>query len=93
MCLSVSVRLREQETESIVSALCVCPVSRFVCIVVGRLYLTLVSSCCLFFFSLLLFFFPGRIVRAKRIVEAANAKEYEYMEGSIPMEWDGKSGQ
>ncbi|XP_004547269.3 NADH dehydrogenase [ubiquinone] 1 alpha subcomplex assembly factor 2 isoform X1 [Maylandia zebra] len=29
-----------------------------------------------------------RIVRAKRIVEAANAKEYEYMEGSIPMEWD-----
>lgn len=46
-----------------------------------------------FFFSLLLFFFPGRIVRAKRIVEAANAKEYEYMEGSIPMEWDGKSGQ
>lgn len=92
MCLSVSLRLREQETESIVSALCVCPVSRFVCIVVGCLYLTLVSSCCLFF-CLLLFFFPGRIVRAKRIVEAANAKEYEYMEGSIPMEWDGKSGQ
>ncbi|XP_006789857.1 NADH dehydrogenase [ubiquinone] 1 alpha subcomplex assembly factor 2 [Neolamprologus brichardi] len=30
----------------------------------------------------------GRIVRARRIVEAANAKEYEYMEGSIPMEWD-----
>uniref|UniRef100_A0A3Q0QV50 NADH:ubiquinone oxidoreductase complex assembly factor 2 n=1 Tax=Amphilophus citrinellus TaxID=61819 RepID=A0A3Q0QV50_AMPCI len=30
----------------------------------------------------------GRIVRAKRIVEAANPKEYEYMEGSIPMEWD-----
>lgn len=46
-----------------------------------------------FFFLCFCFFFPGRIVRAKRIVEAANAKEYEYMEGSIPMEWDGKSGQ
>ncbi|CAK6950578.1 NADH dehydrogenase 1 alpha subcomplex assembly factor 2 [Scomber japonicus] [Scomber scombrus] len=30
----------------------------------------------------------GRLVRAKRMVEAANPTEYEYMEGSIPMEWD-----
>lgn len=61
-----------------------------------RCWASLSHSCFLmlsFFFSLLLFFFPGRIVRAKRIVEAANAKEYEYMEGNIPMEWDGKSGQ
>lgn len=38
------------------------------------------------------FFFPGRVVRAKRIVEAANPNEFEYTEGSIPMEWDGESG-
>lgn len=90
ICVSVSVRLCKQETESIVSALCVCFVvfSRFVCIVVGHLYLTLVSSCCLFFFLSS----PGRILRAKRTVEAANPKEYEYVEGSIPIEWDGKSG-
>ncbi|KAM3611729.1 uncharacterized protein V6R79_023289 [Siganus canaliculatus] len=30
----------------------------------------------------------GRLVRAKRIVVAANPSEYEYTEGSIPMEWD-----
>ncbi|KAM6943784.1 NADH dehydrogenase [ubiquinone] 1 alpha subcomplex assembly factor 2 [Lycodopsis pacificus] len=30
----------------------------------------------------------GRLVRAKRMVEAANPTEYEYIEGSIPMEWD-----
>ncbi|KAG7264432.1 hypothetical protein CRUP_011912 [Coryphaenoides rupestris] len=30
----------------------------------------------------------GRNVRAKRMVEAANPKEYQYMEGSIPTEWD-----
>ncbi|KAM8866742.1 NADH dehydrogenase [ubiquinone] 1 alpha subcomplex assembly factor 2 [Synchiropus picturatus] len=30
----------------------------------------------------------GRVVRAKRIVEAANPTEFEYMEGSIPTEWD-----
>ncbi|KAM3868159.1 NADH dehydrogenase [ubiquinone] 1 alpha subcomplex assembly factor 2 [Diretmus argenteus] len=30
----------------------------------------------------------GRIVRAKRMVVAANPTEYEYMEGSIPSEWD-----
>ncbi|XP_070689250.1 NADH dehydrogenase [ubiquinone] 1 alpha subcomplex assembly factor 2 [Pempheris klunzingeri] len=30
----------------------------------------------------------GRLVRAKRMVVAANPTEYEYMEGSIPMEWD-----
>ncbi|XP_054466726.1 NADH dehydrogenase [ubiquinone] 1 alpha subcomplex assembly factor 2 [Anoplopoma fimbria] len=30
----------------------------------------------------------GRAVRAKRMVEAANPTEYEYIEGSIPMEWD-----
>ncbi|CAL8344920.1 unnamed protein product [Lota lota] len=30
----------------------------------------------------------GRSVRAKRMVEAANPTEYEYMEGSIPSEWD-----
>ncbi|XP_044053553.1 NADH dehydrogenase [ubiquinone] 1 alpha subcomplex assembly factor 2 isoform X2 [Siniperca chuatsi] len=29
-----------------------------------------------------------RPVRAKRIVVAANPTEYEYIEGSIPMEWD-----
>ncbi|KAK9523343.1 hypothetical protein VZT92_019741 [Zoarces viviparus] len=29
-----------------------------------------------------------RLVRAKRMVEAANPTEYEYIEGSIPMEWD-----
>lgn len=36
--------------------------------------------------------FPGRLIRAKRIVEAANPTEYEYIEGNIPMEWDGESG-
>ncbi|KAM4615907.1 NADH dehydrogenase [ubiquinone] 1 alpha subcomplex assembly factor 2 [Polymixia lowei] len=30
----------------------------------------------------------GRMVRAKRMVVAANPTEYEYMEGSIPSEWD-----
>ncbi|XP_062237755.1 NADH dehydrogenase [ubiquinone] 1 alpha subcomplex assembly factor 2 isoform X1 [Platichthys flesus] len=30
----------------------------------------------------------GRLVRSKRMVEAANPTEYEYIEGSIPMEWD-----
>ncbi|XP_072288801.1 NADH dehydrogenase [ubiquinone] 1 alpha subcomplex assembly factor 2 [Eucyclogobius newberryi] len=30
----------------------------------------------------------GRLVRAKRLVEAANPSEYEYMEGNIPIEWD-----
>ncbi|XP_026198773.1 NADH dehydrogenase [ubiquinone] 1 alpha subcomplex assembly factor 2 [Anabas testudineus] len=30
----------------------------------------------------------GRLVRAKRMVVAANPTEYEYIEGSIPMEWD-----
>ncbi|XP_076587004.1 NADH dehydrogenase [ubiquinone] 1 alpha subcomplex assembly factor 2 [Chaetodon auriga] len=30
----------------------------------------------------------GRLVRAKRMVVAANPTEYEYVEGSIPMEWD-----
>lgn len=30
----------------------------------------------------------GRLVRAKRIVVAANPREYEYIEGSIPTEWD-----
>lgn len=30
----------------------------------------------------------GRLVRAKRVVEAANPTEYEYMEGSLPIEWD-----
>ncbi|KAJ0067621.1 hypothetical protein NL108_008943, partial [Boleophthalmus pectinirostris] len=29
-----------------------------------------------------------RAVRAKRMVEAANPSEFEYMEGSIPIEWD-----
>lgn len=36
--------------------------------------------------------FPGKLIRAKRMVVAANPTEYEYTEGSIPMEWDGKSG-
>ncbi|KAM9810701.1 NADH dehydrogenase [ubiquinone] 1 alpha subcomplex assembly factor 2 [Neosynchiropus ocellatus] len=30
----------------------------------------------------------GRVVGAKRIVEAANPIEFEYVEGSIPTEWD-----
>ncbi|KAM7391457.1 hypothetical protein PAMP_022146 [Pampus punctatissimus] len=30
----------------------------------------------------------GRLVRAKRMVEAANPTENEYIEGSIPIEWD-----
>ncbi|XP_034727526.1 NADH dehydrogenase [ubiquinone] 1 alpha subcomplex assembly factor 2 isoform X2 [Etheostoma cragini] len=30
----------------------------------------------------------GRLVRAKRMVVAANPNEYEYIEGSIPTEWD-----
>ncbi|XP_060894771.1 NADH dehydrogenase [ubiquinone] 1 alpha subcomplex assembly factor 2 [Labrus mixtus] len=30
----------------------------------------------------------GRLVRAKRMVEAANPTEFEYTEGNIPMEWD-----
>ncbi|XP_033861888.2 NADH dehydrogenase [ubiquinone] 1 alpha subcomplex assembly factor 2-like [Acipenser ruthenus] len=30
----------------------------------------------------------GRTIRAKRLVEPVNAKEYEYQEGSIPSEWD-----
>ncbi|XP_026177939.1 NADH dehydrogenase [ubiquinone] 1 alpha subcomplex assembly factor 2 isoform X1 [Mastacembelus armatus] len=30
----------------------------------------------------------GRQVRARRMVVAANPTEYEYTEGSIPMEWD-----
>lgn len=30
----------------------------------------------------------GRVVRAKRMVVAANPTEYQYMEGSIPQEWD-----
>ncbi|KAJ8285394.1 hypothetical protein GJAV_G00026320 [Gymnothorax javanicus] len=30
----------------------------------------------------------GQSIRAKRMVEAANPKEYEYLEGSIPAEWD-----
>ncbi|XP_029915902.1 NADH dehydrogenase [ubiquinone] 1 alpha subcomplex assembly factor 2 [Myripristis murdjan] len=30
----------------------------------------------------------GRVVRAKRMVVAANPTEYQYMEGSIPLEWD-----
>lgn len=30
----------------------------------------------------------GRVVRPRRLVEVANPKEFEYMEGSIPSEWD-----
>ncbi|KAM8761481.1 NADH dehydrogenase [ubiquinone] 1 alpha subcomplex assembly factor 2 [Acanthopagrus schlegelii] len=30
----------------------------------------------------------GRVVHAKRMVETANPTEYEYIEGSIPIEWD-----
>ncbi|KAG7481166.1 hypothetical protein MATL_G00063910 [Megalops atlanticus] len=30
----------------------------------------------------------GRTIRAKRLVEAANPTEFEYLEGSIPSEWD-----
>ncbi|XP_029295347.1 NADH dehydrogenase [ubiquinone] 1 alpha subcomplex assembly factor 2 [Cottoperca gobio] len=30
----------------------------------------------------------GRLVRARRMVVAANPKEHEYLEGSIPTEWD-----
>lgn len=62
----------------------VCVPSRSQCAVVEHLCLTLASSRCLFF--------PGRVTRAKRMVVAANPAEYEYAEGSIPIEWDGKSG-
>jgi len=31
----------------------------------------------------------GQVIRSRRLVEAANPKEFEYMEGSIPSEWDG----
>ncbi|XP_050930885.1 NADH dehydrogenase [ubiquinone] 1 alpha subcomplex assembly factor 2 isoform X3 [Lates calcarifer] len=34
------------------------------------------------------FVLHGRVVRAKRMVVAANPTEYEYIEGSIPTEWD-----
>lgn len=44
------------------------------------------------FYFFLFVCFPGRLVRAKRMVVAANPSEYEYVEGSIPVEWDGKSG-
>ncbi|XP_073675162.1 NADH dehydrogenase [ubiquinone] 1 alpha subcomplex assembly factor 2 [Garra rufa] len=30
----------------------------------------------------------GRVLRPKRLVEAVNPNEFEYMEGSIPSEWD-----
>lgn len=30
----------------------------------------------------------GKLVRAKRMVVAANLSEHEYIEGSIPTEWD-----
>ncbi|XP_056319843.1 NADH dehydrogenase [ubiquinone] 1 alpha subcomplex assembly factor 2 [Danio aesculapii] len=30
----------------------------------------------------------GRVVRPRRLVEVANLKEFEYIEGSIPSEWD-----
>ncbi|XP_017578853.1 NADH dehydrogenase [ubiquinone] 1 alpha subcomplex assembly factor 2 [Pygocentrus nattereri] len=30
----------------------------------------------------------GRVVRARRLVEASNPSEFEYMEGHIPSEWD-----
>uniref|UniRef100_A0A1A8G7L5 NADH dehydrogenase (Ubiquinone) 1 alpha subcomplex, assembly factor 2 n=1 Tax=Nothobranchius korthausae TaxID=1143690 RepID=A0A1A8G7L5_9TELE len=61
--------------ESLVSAsLCIYILLHFVCII-----LTLAS----FFFV-----FPGRHVRAKRMVVAANPAEHEYTEGSIPIEWD-----
>lgn len=30
----------------------------------------------------------GRSVRSRRTVEAVNPKEFEYLEGSIPSEWD-----
>lgn len=44
------------------------------------------------FFIYFFFPFPGRQIRAKRMVEAANPAEYEYMEGSIPIEWEGTFG-
>ncbi|XP_072537620.1 NADH dehydrogenase [ubiquinone] 1 alpha subcomplex assembly factor 2 [Salminus brasiliensis] len=30
----------------------------------------------------------GRVVRARRFVEAASPSEFQYMEGNIPTEWD-----
>ncbi|KAB5567265.1 hypothetical protein PHYPO_G00230810 [Pangasianodon hypophthalmus] len=30
----------------------------------------------------------GRVVRARRFVEASNPTEFEYLEGSIPSEWE-----
>ncbi|XP_051509826.1 NADH dehydrogenase [ubiquinone] 1 alpha subcomplex assembly factor 2 [Myxocyprinus asiaticus] len=30
----------------------------------------------------------GRVIRPRRLMEAANPKAFEYLEGSIPSEWD-----
>ncbi|CAL1614691.1 unnamed protein product [Knipowitschia caucasica] len=30
----------------------------------------------------------GRVVRSRRLVEAVNPSEFEYLEGSVPVEWD-----
>lgn len=59
----------------------------FLCVLYASLLGITISLMLLFFF----FGFPGRLVRAKRMVVAANPTEYEYIEGSIPIEWDGKS--
>lgn len=67
----------------------VCIPLRFVYIIVEHIHRTHAPSRCLLF---LVVCFLGRLVRAKRIVVAANPTEHEYIEGSIPMEWDGKSG-
>lgn len=70
--------------------LCVC-VCVFLCVLYASL-LSISHSCRLSLNFSHLFCFPGRMVRAKRLVVAANPTEYEYMEGSIPSEWDGRSG-
>lgn len=36
------------------------------------------------------FFQIGQIIKEKRFVEAVNIKEYEYVAGDIPTEWEGK---
>lgn len=93
LCVCASVCVCELETESIVSApLCVCFNSFAFC--THHCWASLSHYCsisqssptCSFAFS------SGRLVRAKRLVVAANPTEYEYTESSIPMEWEGKSG-
>lgn len=99
VCLSVSACLCEQEAQHCVCAsLCLFVIPlRFACITVVRLTHTPYRCLSLSFFVHFFFFFsvsvsPGRLVRAKRMVVAANPTEVDYTDSSIPIEWDGKSG-